>query len=58
VLFLAVTFLLLVCIHLSWEASRVEDETRSLAEEVALIRTELRELRASVGREGERIDEH
>jgi hypothetical protein len=43
VLFLAVVFLLIVCIHLSWEASRLEDETRSLAEEVALIRAELRE---------------
>lgn len=42
VLFLAVVFLLLVCIHLSWEASRLEDETRALAEEVALIRTALR----------------
>lgn len=48
VLFLAVVFLLLVCIHLSWEASRLEDETRSLAEEVALIRTEMRGLRAEV----------
>lgn len=45
VLFLAVVFLLIVCIHLSWEASRLEDETRSLAEEVALIRAELREVR-------------
>lgn len=44
VLFLAVVFLLIVCIHLSWEASRLEDETRSLAEEVALIRAELREV--------------
>lgn len=50
VLFLAVVFLLIVCIHLSWEASRLEDETRSLAEEVALIRAELREVR---GRQGE-----
>jgi hypothetical protein len=41
VLFLAVVFLLLVCIHLSWEASRLEEETRTLAEEVALIRTQL-----------------
>lgn len=41
VLFLGFAFLLLVCIHLSWEASRLEEETRRLAEEVALIRTEL-----------------
>ena len=45
VLFLAVVFLLIVCIHLSWEASRLEDETRSLAEEVALIRADLREMK-------------
>jgi hypothetical protein len=38
VLFLAVVFLLLVAIHLSWEVSRLEEETRVLAEEVALIR--------------------
>lgn len=41
VLFLGVIFLLLVSIHLSWEVSRLEEETRTLAEEVALIRTEL-----------------
>jgi hypothetical protein len=33
-------FLLIVCIHLSWEVSRLEEETRTLAEEIALIRTE------------------
>jgi hypothetical protein len=41
VLFLGFMFLLVVCIHLSWEASRLEAETRTLAEEVALIRTQL-----------------
>lgn len=41
VLFLAVVFLLLVCVHLSWEASRLEEETRCLAEEIALINTRL-----------------
>jgi hypothetical protein len=40
VLFLGVIFLLLVSIHLSWEVSRLEEETRMLAEEIALIRTE------------------
>ena len=44
VLFLGIVFLLLVCIHLSWEASRLEEETRTLAEEIALIRLELAEL--------------
>jgi hypothetical protein len=40
VLFGAMVFLLMVCIHLSWEVSRLEEETRTLAEEVALIRAE------------------
>jgi len=39
VLFLALVFLLLVCMHLSWEVSRLEEEGRTLAEEIALIRT-------------------
>lgn len=39
VLFLAIVFLLLVCMHLSWEVSRLEEEGRTLAEEIALIRT-------------------
>jgi hypothetical protein len=43
VLFLGLVFLLVVCMHLSWESSRLEEETRSLAEEIALIRTELAE---------------
>lgn len=38
ILFLSVIFLLLVCIHLSWECSRSEEETRSLAEEIALLK--------------------
>jgi hypothetical protein len=42
VLFLAVAFLLLLAMHLSWELSQLEEETRILCEEVALIRTELR----------------
>lgn len=41
VFFLAFLFLLLVCIHLSWEVSRLEEETRSLAEGLALLKTEV-----------------
>lgn len=43
VLFLvvAIGFLLVVVIHFSWEMSRVEDHTRTLAEELALLRAEL-----------------
>lgn len=44
VLFLGILLLLLICTHLSWETSRLEEETRTLAEEVALIRTRLAEL--------------
>ncbi len=42
VLFLGILFLLLVSLHLSWEVSRLEEETRTLAEDIALLRTELR----------------
>lgn len=38
VLFLGIVFLLLVCVHLSWEVSRLEEETRTLAEDMALLR--------------------
>ncbi len=41
-LFLAgLMFLLLVAVHLSWEVSRLEERTRILAEELALLRTEV-----------------
>ena len=53
--FLSTLVLLLVSIHLSWEASRLEEETRTLAEEVALLRLELeplKELLPPVDRDG------
>lgn len=37
----AALFLLVVCVYLSWEVGRLEDKTRLLAEEVALLRKEL-----------------
>jgi hypothetical protein len=42
-LLFAISILLLVgvCLHLSWELSVVEDETRSLAEEVAILRVSI-----------------
>ncbi|GAA0394922.1 MULTISPECIES: DUF2304 domain-containing protein [Micromonospora] len=59
VLFLGIVFLLLVCIHLSWEVSALEEETRTLAEEFALLRAEVEADRAErtqqqelVGRDG------
>jgi hypothetical protein len=39
--FVGMLTLLSVCVHLSWETSRLEDETRCLAEEVALLRLQL-----------------
>jgi hypothetical protein len=35
---ISILLLLGVCLHLSWELSVVEDETRTLAEEVAILR--------------------
>jgi hypothetical protein len=40
-LLLAVGFLFLVVVHYSWELSRLENRTRTLAEELALLRTRL-----------------
>jgi len=37
-LLLAVAFLFVVVIHFSWELSRLEERTRTLAEEVALLK--------------------
>lgn len=49
---IGILMLLGVCLHLSWEISLVEDETRTLAEEVAILRTQLdainRSLRAAI----------
>ena len=42
----AITLLLLVVIHFSWELSRLEERTRTLAEEVAFLRLQ-GELRGS-----------
>ncbi len=45
-LLFAVTLLLLlgVCLHLAWEMSRSEDRIRRLSEEVALLRTKVKDL--------------
>jgi hypothetical protein len=37
-LMIAIVFLLLVVMHFSWELSRLEERTRTLAEEIALLR--------------------
>jgi hypothetical protein len=41
--FVGIVFLVLVALHLSWELSRVEHETRKLAEDLAILRLELDE---------------
>lgn len=41
---ISILMLLGVCLHLSWEISVIEDETRSLAEEVAILRTQVESL--------------
>lgn len=43
--FAALVLLLSVSVHLSWEISRLEDETRKLAEDVAILRLELEQSR-------------
>ncbi len=43
--FVAALVLLIVCVQLSWEVSRLEDETRALAEEVAILRLEAQKAR-------------
>lgn len=40
-LLMALTFLLVLSLHFSWELSRLEDRTRRLAEECALLRERL-----------------
>jgi len=42
----SIAVLLLVCIHLSTELSSQEEKTRTLTEEIALLRLEVRGLRA------------
>lgn len=46
---ISILLLLGVCLHLSWEISVVEDETRTLAEEVAILRTMVEALPQDTG---------
>jgi hypothetical protein len=50
ILFLGLAFLFVVCLQLSWEVGRLEEGGRTLSEEVALLRLDVRELQ-------ERLDE-
>jgi len=46
---LAIAFLLLVLVHLSWELTRLEDRTRTLAQELAMLRRDVEPPRAASG---------
>jgi hypothetical protein len=52
----AVAFLLGLAIHFSWELSRLEERTRALAEEAALLSERLRQLEAESPRAIGRLD--
>lgn len=45
---LSIVLLVGVCLHLSWELSRAEDEVRRLAEETALLRADVDSIQASL----------
>lgn len=47
---MSILMLLGVCLHLSWEISVVEDETRTLAEEVAILRVQVEDLNSRQAR--------
>ncbi len=53
---LALSFLLVLVLHFSWELSRLEDRTRALAEAQALLRQELDEFREPPARERSPLD--
>lgn len=46
---LALVLLIGVALHLSWELSQAEDEVRRVAEDVAILRAEVEELRQGAG---------
>lgn len=59
ILFLSVAFLFIVCLQLSWEVGHLEEEGRTLSEEVALLRIDVQELRAQAAKNapsGEKAD--
>jgi hypothetical protein len=48
---IAIAFLLLVVVHLSWELTRLEDRTRTLAQELAMLRQDLEPRRSEADAE-------
>jgi hypothetical protein len=55
VFFVGIVFLVGVVLHLSWEVSRMENETRKLAEDQAILRLEVEQLQKEV--RGENVPE-
>lgn len=53
---ISILLLLGVCLHLSWEISVVEDETRTLAEEVAILRALIEERPVADPRNGDHVN--
>lgn len=51
----AIALLVGVTLHQSWELSTAEDETRRVAEEVAILRAEVDALRADGSNDGDQI---
>jgi hypothetical protein len=51
---LALVLLVGVALHLSWELSQAEDEVRRVAEDVAIVRAEVDELRQAMGADAAR----
>ena len=47
---LAIVLLVGVALHLSWELSQAEDEVSRVAEDVAILRAEMEDLRSELGR--------
>lgn len=54
-LFGAVAFLFLLVVHFSWELSRLEDRSRIVAEELAMLRHRLDELVGRADHDTERV---
>lgn len=48
ILFLSVVFLFIVSLQLSWEVGHLEEEGRTLSEEVALLRIDVQDLRSRI----------
>lgn len=51
--FVGILFLVGVVLHLSWEVSRLENETRKLAEDQAILRLEVEQMREKRENTGE-----